>query len=124
VAQVLAPADGREQAVDVRLVGGAALALALLGSAVDLGVLCPLRRLTDLPCPLCGLTTGCWAIARGDLAGGVQAHPLAPAAVAFLALAWTPWGPSAVRTVGRHPVPLAMLLVLAWTARLAGIVGS
>jgi hypothetical protein len=124
VAQVLAPADGRQQAGDLRLVGVAAVALAVAGSALELGVLCPLRRLTGVPCPLCGLTTGCWALVRGDVAGAVQAHPLAPAAVAFLVLAWTPWGPSAVRALGRHPVPLAMLLVLVWTARLVGIVGS
>jgi hypothetical protein len=121
---VTAPADPAEQARDLRLVGLAALGLGLVSSVWDLGVLCPLRRLTGVPCPLCGLTSGTWDLAHGDLAGSVHAHPLAPVAVAFLALAWTPWGPAAVSAVGRHPTALAVLLGLVWTARLVGLYGS
>jgi hypothetical protein len=119
-----APVDPADQARDLRLVGVVALGLGLLGSAADLGVLCPMHRLTGVECPLCGLTTGTWALAHGDLFGAVQAHPFAPAAVAFLALAWTPWGPAAVATVRRHPVALLVILTVVWTARLLGLIGS
>ena len=117
-------ADPVDQTRDVRLVGLAAAGFALAGSALELGVLCPLRRVTGVPCPLCGLTTGTWELAHGDVAGAVHAHPLAPAALAFLALAWTPWGPAAVSAVRRRPTALAVLLGLVWTARLAGLYGS
>jgi hypothetical protein len=113
-----------DQARDLRFVGLAALALGLVSSAVDLGVLCPLRRLTGVPCPLCGLTTGTWDLAHGHLGAAVHAHPLVPIVAAFLVLAWTPWGPAAVTAVGRHPAALAVLLGLVWTARLAGLYGS
>jgi hypothetical protein len=117
-------ADPADQVRDLRVVGVAALAFGLLSSVVDLGVLCPLRRLTGVPCPLCGLTTGTWELAHADLGGAVHAHPLAPVAVAFLVLVWTPWGPTAATAVRRHPTALAVLLGLVWTARLAGLYGS
>jgi hypothetical protein len=116
--------DPADQAKDLRLVGVAALGLGLISSAVELGVLCPMHRTTGIPCPLCGLTTGTWALAHGDLLGAVRANPLAPAAVAFLALAWTPWGPAAVAAVRRRPVSLVVLLAVVWIARLAGLFGS
>ncbi|MEU4563613.1 DUF2752 domain-containing protein [Actinoplanes sp. NPDC023936] len=37
---------------------------------------CPLRTLTGIPCPACGLTTAAIAIVRGDLAGAFHANPL------------------------------------------------
>jgi hypothetical protein len=120
----IAVADPADQARHLRLVGLAATGFALAGSALELGVLCPLRRLTGVPCPLCGLTTGTWALAHGDVAAAVHAHPMAPAALAFLVLAWTPWGPAAVSAVRRRPAALAVLLCLVWTARLAGLYGS
>jgi hypothetical protein len=116
-------ADPTEQVRDVRVVGLVAFGFALASSALDLGVLCPLRRLTGLPCPLCGLTTGIAALARGDVVGAVHANPLAPLALAFLALAWSPWGPAAVSATRRHPTALAVVLGLVWTAHLAGLTG-
>jgi hypothetical protein len=121
---LVAPSDPADQARDLRWVGLAAAGFALASSALELGVLCPLRRLTGVPCPLCGLTTGTSELAHLDVAGAVHAHPLAPAALAFLALAWTPWGPAAVSAVRRRPTALAVLLGLAWTARLTGFYGS
>ena len=38
---------------------------------------CPLRTLTGIPCPLCGMTTAATALATGDLAGALAANPFA-----------------------------------------------
>lgn len=51
---------------------GAAIALAL---GHPIGIPCPFRLLTGLPCPACGLTHAMLALGRGDLAGSWQAHP-------------------------------------------------
>lgn len=38
--------------------------------------ICPLRRLTGVPCAACGTTRGCLALLRGDLWGGFLHNPL------------------------------------------------
>ena len=65
-----------------------------------------------------------WAAAHGDVPTALAAHPLALPALGLLALAWTPWGPDAVRGLGRHGPALVALLVLVWLARLTGTYGS
>ena len=39
---------------------------------------CPLRMVTGLPCPFCGLTTGSAWMVRGDVAQAFQSNILAP----------------------------------------------
>jgi hypothetical protein len=74
------------------VVGGAALQL----SPVHVPILCPLRTLTGVPCPLCGMTTSVEATLRLDFASAVAATPAGilavGAAVALLVLR-----PSAIR---------------------------
>ncbi|MEZ5216028.1 MAG: DUF2752 domain-containing protein [Ilumatobacteraceae bacterium] len=41
-------------------------------------VLCPIRRVTGLPCPTCGMTRSVLALVRGDLVASVAAHPAGP----------------------------------------------
>ena len=36
---------------------------------------CPLRALTGIPCPLCGMTTAATGLASGDLAAALAANP-------------------------------------------------
>jgi hypothetical protein len=36
---------------------------------------CPLRTLTGIPCPLCGMTTAATGLASGDLGAAVAANP-------------------------------------------------
>ena len=38
---------------------------------------CPLRTLTGIPCPLCGMTTAATGLASGDLGAAVAANPFA-----------------------------------------------
>ena len=40
--------------------------------------------LTGLPCPLCGLTRGLFALAKGHWAAAVRFHPLSPLALAMI----------------------------------------
>ena len=74
-----------------------ALWLALVGVVVALDhrrgtetALCPMRRLTGVPCPTCGTTRGLLALARGWLGESVAWNPLmilsALAGMAVLAL--------------------------------------
>jgi hypothetical protein len=53
---------------------------------------CPLRTITGVPCPLCGMTTSVTATIRLDLGAAIAATPAGLAAVlaAFLVLALRP----------------------------------
>jgi hypothetical protein len=50
------------------------------------GLPCPLRTVTGVPCPLCGLTTSVKAVMRADLAAAVAANPFGILAVATAVL--------------------------------------
>lgn len=80
-------------------------------------VVCPVRRLTDLPCPGCGLTRSTVRAVHGQLPQAVTAHPGGVVLVGLLA-AWAVTGPSHAGTVldpGRW---------LASTRRRAVVVGA
>lgn len=72
--------------------GGAALQLLEAHSPF----VCPLRTLTGIPCPLCGMTTSVEATIRLDLADAVAATPAGLFAVAA-AIALLVLRPSAIR---------------------------
>lgn len=56
------------------------------------GVICPLRLLTGVPCPLCGMTTSVTAVGRGRVGEALAANPAGVIAVigAVLVLALRP----------------------------------
>ena len=60
------------------LLGCAALRAAAPG---ELGVPCPLRELTGVPCPFCGMTTSVTATVELDPVAAVAANPGGPALV-------------------------------------------
>jgi hypothetical protein len=82
--------------------------------APDVGTVCPLRRLTGVPCPFCGMTTGVVSTVHGDLSAAIAANPAAPLLVLAVIAAWVLWavgrrgplvprrlaGPAAVTAVG------------------------
>ena len=92
-------------AAGLRLAGIAMLAAgAVLPLAPDhVGLPCPLRTASGIPCPLCGMTTSVEAMMRLDLDGALSANPAGPLAVAT-ALALLVVRPRAVR------LPLAALV--------------
>lgn len=56
--------------------------------ARDLGglqLVCPLRALTDVPCPGCGMTSVASLLARGDVVGAVGSDPAGVVLVAAVA---------------------------------------
>jgi hypothetical protein len=66
------------------------------------GVSCPLRRLTGIPCPLCGLSTSVEQTVRLHLHAAVDANPVGIVLV-LVALALLAFRPR------RLPVPSAVL---------------
>jgi hypothetical protein len=74
--------------------GVLALALAELHATDDPGVLCPLRRLTGIPCPVCGSTTVFMDLGAGHLGAAVAANPVT--VLVGLGLLLAPLGDGAV----------------------------
>lgn len=71
------------------LVGMLAAGGILASTSLRVPLICPLRALTGIPCPLCGMTTGVVATLQGDLAPAVGANLFSPIVVpgALVALA-------------------------------------
>jgi hypothetical protein len=108
--------------------GAAATYQAALGGE-GLWVPCPLRTLTGIPCPLCGMTTAATGLASGDLGAAVAANPFALLLAGFTlimvvvmvarVLGWAPaaaqWSPSRRR---QTLWVTALLAVASWAFQL------
>ena len=83
---------------------------ALLLLAYSFGiVICPLKRLTGLPCPTCGSTRAVVCALRGDFAGAFAFQPLVMTAVVaagpMALVAWlSPHAKRLLRGVACHPL--------------------
>jgi uncharacterized protein DUF2752 len=53
----------------------ASFAYPALSQQTGIGLLCPLRALTGVPCPMCGMTTAATGLAAGDLDAALAANP-------------------------------------------------
>jgi Protein of unknown function (DUF2752) len=72
--------------IDTSDARGAALAMLAAAATLPLlpghaGLPCPLRTLTGVPCPLCGMTTSVEATVHGHLLDALRANPAGPLAV-------------------------------------------
>ena len=68
---------------DVRTAAGIMLAGAAVRAVMShpVGLACPLRTMTGVPCPLCGMTTSVTAAVRLDIGGALAANPAGVLAV-------------------------------------------
>ena len=100
----------------------------------DVGVLCPLRGLSGVPCPFCGMTTGVLETAQGDFVDAIAANPLAPVLVVAVVAAWLslvlvrvrPRRPGVGSWSWSPPPPLTcavLLFVWGWELHRFGFVG-
>ena len=81
--------------------GAAATYQAALGGE-GLWLPCPLRTLTGIPCPLCGMTTAATGLASGDLGAALAANPFVLVLAGFTVVMAVVM---AARAVGRFAPP-------------------
>ena len=76
---------------------------------------CPLRTITGIPCPMCGMTRGVTALVHGDFARALLMNPASYVAVALAVLLLVQWRTKRVVI----PVWLIVIaLALMWTWQL------
>ncbi|MGK2957472.1 MAG: DUF2752 domain-containing protein [Acidimicrobiales bacterium] len=80
----------------------AATAWPMLMSTTGVGLPCPLRALTGIPCPFCGMTTASIHLARGRFVEAVAANPLVLLVAIFTLVMF---GLIALRRMGHLPPP-------------------
>ena len=73
-----APPSERLRRPLAALAGAALLAPTVLRPGAHGPVLCPMRRVTGVWCPTCGMTRAVGWLAHGDLHESLRYHPLAP----------------------------------------------
>jgi hypothetical protein len=111
--------------------GGLLLAPTLLRPGAHGPVLCPLRRVTGLWCPSCGMTRAFGWLAHGDFDQAVRYHPLAPVLLIegiIVAALWAGLRRAPRHVASRSPlwmsaarvliVANAVLVLVVWAIRL------
>jgi MFS superfamily sulfate permease-like transporter len=110
--------DPRDLQTSATVMLAAAVAMPLL--PVHNGIACPLRTLTGVPCPLCGMTTSVEAVVRFDFRAALEANP-AGIALVLLALILLTVRPRRV-VVPSIVVPVALAAMWAFELHRYGLV--
>lgn len=78
---------------ELRIAGAAMLAVAAVRPLVPVEFVppCPLRTVTGIPCPMCGMTRGVTALVHGDFARALLMNPASYVAVALAVLLLVQW---------------------------------
>ncbi len=102
---------------EARLVGGAMLGIAAVRPLVPFEFVppCPLRTITGIPCPMCGMTRGVTALVHGNFAHALSLNPGSFAIVALALLLLVQW------RLRRLVIPvwvIVTMLGLMWTWQL------
>jgi hypothetical protein len=102
---------------DLRIVGAAMLGVAAVRPLLPFEFVppCPLRTITGIPCPLCGMTRGVTALVHGDIARAAVLNPGSFLVVGLAVLLLVQW------RMRRVVVPIWLivtLLVALWTWQL------
>jgi hypothetical protein len=99
--------------VSLRILGAVMLVVGAAAPHVphNPGLPCPLRTLTGVPCPACGMTTSVKAVCTGHLRRAVSANPFGVVAVAVAVALWfrPKW-----RVANLPVVPLALGAFISW----------
>jgi hypothetical protein len=102
---------------EVRVAGAAMLGVAAVRPLVPVEFVppCPLRTLTGIPCPMCGMTRGVTSLVNGDFAHALLMNPASYLAVALAIVLLVQW------RMKRVVVPvwlIAVMLAVMWTWQL------
>jgi len=78
---------------ELRIAGAAMLGVAAIRPLVPFEFVppCPLRTVTGVPCPMCGMTRGVTALVHGDFARALLMNPASFVAVALAVLLLVQW---------------------------------
>jgi len=81
------------RARELRIMGAGMLAVAAVRPLIPVETVppCPLRLITGIPCPLCGMTRGVTALVHGDFTYALLMNPAAYLAVAIALLLIVQW---------------------------------
>lgn len=105
--------------------------LSLASHVAGIGI-CPLRRLTGIPCPTCGATRAALALAQGELAAALGFHPLVTvlllgaglyalaAGISLLVTRRIPVLRASRKTWRRVAGALLLLIAASWACQIAG----
>jgi uncharacterized protein DUF2752 len=102
---------------EVRIAAGAMLGIAAVRPLLPVETVppCPLRTVTGIPCPLCGMTRGVTALVHGDFVHALLLNPASYLAVALALVLLVQW------RLKRVVVPtwiIVTVLVVMWTWQL------
>ena len=110
--------DQRQASKQAALIAGVmSLGGFLALSSLRLPVICPLRRMTGVPCPLCGMTTGTVEFMKGDLWAAANANPLSIPFVPAMGLLF-------VQRVKRMFIPTNPRLLAPWQVTIIAIISA
>ena len=78
---------------ELRIVGAAMLGVAAVRPLIPVEFVppCPLRTITGIPCPMCGMTRGVTALVNGDFAHALLMNPASYVVVALAILLLVQW---------------------------------